>query len=97
MDIISPKDLAANSARINAERTLRIKKYLNEALQGLVLAPGQTRVDKLFLVKASVSDIDVIEYEMREAGYSTVSAISRPAGHNETDVILSFTIPPQGE
>lgn len=97
MDIIAPRDLAANSRRINAEKTLRIKKYLNEALQALVLDPDQTRVEKLFLVKASVGDIPVIEHVMREAGYATVSAIARPAGNNETDVILSFTIPPQGE
>lgn len=97
MDIIAPRDLAANSARINAERVIRVKKYLNEALQNLVLAPGQKRVERLFLVRAKEADIDVIEHVMREAGYATVTAIARPAEHNTTDIVLSFTIPPQGE
>lgn len=97
MDIIAPRDLVVNSRRINAEKSLRVRKYLNEALQALVLDPNQTRVEKLLLVRASVGDIPVIEHVMREAGYVTVSAIARPAGNNETDIVLSFTIPPQGE
>lgn len=94
--IRTPRQLLETSHRINTEKRIRIAKYLNEALDKLVLAPNQMRVEQLFLVKAKQSDLDVIKHLMMEAGYSTVTAIARNAGRNETDVVLSFTIPPQG-
>lgn len=97
MSIISPSTLVANSNRVNEANRERIVNYLNEALGKLTLNPGQTRVERLFLVSAKEADIPMIEHLMRDAGYATVNAIARPAGRNETDVVLSFTIPPKGE
>lgn len=89
--LMPPRTLVENSQRINAQKRLRIVKYLNEALQALVLAPEQTRVERLSLPQARLEDADMIKHLMEEAGYRTVSVVSRNAGLNETDIVVSFS------